>query len=113
MSTWVPRLLGTLVAAFLALFALDALTGTKDAAESVIAFVVHLTPACVVLVAVALAWHRPRVGAFLFTGLAVAYAAVARRPDWVAAISGPLLLVALAFEWSDWRAGHPVLRARS
>lgn len=112
-NAWIPRLLGTLVAAFLALFALDSVAATRSVGESIAAVVIHLTPACIVLVAVILAWRRPLVGAFLFAGLAAGYAAIARRPDWIAVISGPLLIVATSFAWSGWCARRDsVLRAR-
>jgi len=102
--TWSPRVLGTLVALFLGLFALDAFAGG--------AFLVHLAPSFLVLTIVALAWHRSWVGAATFAVLAVGYALAVRRLDWILVISGPLLIVAAAFAWSGWNGRVGAARAR-
>jgi hypothetical protein len=98
---WSPRVLAALAAAFLGLFALDALNGNQPDA-GLAGFLVHLTPAAIVLVAVALAWSRPWIGALLFAGFAIGYAFIVRRLDWILVISGPLLIVAAAFALSGW-----------
>lgn len=101
---WAPRILGITVALFIGVFALDAL------GEGVRAMLLHLVPTFVLLLAVLLAWHRPWVGALVFSALAVVYAAsVPARPDWILVISGPLLAVGLLFLWSWWQpaGGHP------
>ena len=94
-------MLGTLVSAYLALFALDAF-GARSVVEALPAFLVHLAPAALVLAIVALAWRWPVIGAIVFAALAAAYAFTARRLDWIVAISGPLFIVALLFAWSWW-----------
>ena len=94
---WAPRILGIAVALFIGVFALDAL------GEGPRAMLLHLVPTFVLLLAVLLAWHRPWVGAVVFSALSVGYAAtVPDRPDWMLVISGPLLVVGLLFLWS-WR----------
>ena len=101
---WAPRILGIAVALFIGVFALDAI------GEGVRATMQHLVPTFVLLLAVALAWHRPWVGALVFSALAVVYAAsVPARLDWILVISGPLLAVGLLFLWSWWQpaGGHP------
>jgi len=98
--TWGPRLIGLAVAGFAALFALDAFDG-RPIGEVLPDFVMHLIPAALVGLVVAVAWRFPWVGALAFAGLAVAYAVmVPRRPDWILVISGPLLLTAALFALS-------------
>ncbi|HTM26618.1 MAG TPA: hypothetical protein VL225_15580 [Vicinamibacterales bacterium] len=104
---WAPRIAGIAMALFLALFALDAFNG-KSFIEAIPAFLIHLRPAFVVLVVVALSWRFPLIGTAGFTLLALGYAVMVRwRPDWIAVISGPLVLVALLFlaSWRYRRAG--------
>lgn len=60
---WSPRVLGFVVAAFFAAFALDA------AGEGPAAFLRHLTPALVLLAVVAIAWRWPAVGGVAFVAL--------------------------------------------
>jgi hypothetical protein len=93
---WAPRLAGLLVAAFLGLFALDAFDGRSLAAAAP-AFAIHLIPSLLVLAAVAVGWKLQWVGAIAFVGLAVLYAVRVGRLDWIAVISGPLLVVGLLF----------------
>ena len=83
---------GLAMAAFLALFALDAVNP------------IHLLPSLLVLAIVALGWKFDWVGAIGFTALAFLYAAMVwGRLDWVSVISTPLLLVGLLF-CASWRA---------
>jgi hypothetical protein len=89
---WCPRVLGFAVTAFMGLFALDALEsgGPRAWADAAI----HLVPAAVVLTVVVLSWRRPWIGGVTFVLLGVAYAlAVSVRLDWIAAISGPLMVL--------------------
>jgi hypothetical protein len=111
-TDWSPRLLALLVAAFLGIFSLDAFSGRGASLAAFGAFLIHLAPAAIVVVVVALAWRRPWAGAVLFGGLAVFYALVARRTDWIVAISGPLLIVAASYVWSGWhgRGGQAMTR---
>jgi hypothetical protein len=106
---WAPRIAGILVAAFLGLFALDAFEGRTFVA-ALPAFAIHLVPSFLVLAVVAAAWKFEWIGAVAFLGLAVLYAVMVRgRIDWIAVISGPLLLVAVLFLVSWTR--HAELRA--
>jgi hypothetical protein len=103
---WAPRLIGIAVCLFLSLFALDAFTGSKPALEAAGEFLVHVSPVLFLLVVVALSWRWEWVGGLVFTGIAVAYAYLARdHAAWIATISGPLLLVGLLFlvSWSQHR----------
>jgi len=106
--SWAPRVAGVLVAAFLALFALDAFEN-QSFLGALPAFAIHLIPSFFVLAAVAISWKLEWVGAVAFFGLAVAYAVMVRgRIDWIAAISGPLVLVGVLFlvAWRRREATH-------
>jgi hypothetical protein len=97
LAYWAPRALGLLTTAFVALFALDAFAG-RTFREGLGAFIVHLAPAALLLLLVAVAWRYERFGAGAFFLLALGYALMVNwRLDWVAAISGPLVLVGLLF----------------
>ena len=94
---WSPRVAGLMVSAFLAMFALDAFTGTS-LVDDLRPFAIHLVPAIAVGAIVAIGWRFERAGAAGFFILATAYAlAVRGRLDWVATISGPLLVVGVLF----------------
>jgi hypothetical protein len=102
---WAPRVLGLLMAGFLALFALDVFTeGSGFAAVG--AFAIHLVPALVILAVGLVSWRYPALGAATFIGLAMLYAWIARAHlDWILVISGPLMLLGLLFLW-NWRQEH-------
>ena len=99
---WLPRILGIAVALFLGAFALDAFSGGAPLARAIPDFLIHLVPAFAVLAVVAVAWRYPWVGGIVFVGLAIAYAMSVNRLDWIALISGPLLVVGVMFVWSWW-----------
>jgi hypothetical protein len=102
---WAPRLAGVLVTLFVAMFALDAFDG-GPLTQTLPAFVIHLIPAAIVGLVVAVAWRHPWVGAAGFGALAVAYAvSVPSRPDWILAISGPLAVTSVLFAVSARRRG--------
>ena len=99
---WGPRISGLAVAGFLALFALDAFNSTSFF-RALPAFAIHLIPSLLVLAVVAVAWRFEWIGAIGFIGLAALYAMrVHGRIDWVAVISGPLVLVGVLFLLSWW-----------
>ena len=103
LTLWIPRLAGLATAVFLSLFALDAFNG-RPLAEALPAFLIHLTPAFLVLAVVALAWRWPFVGAVACAALAVGYGIMVHgRFDWIAAISGPLTVLAVLFLISGLR----------
>jgi hypothetical protein len=107
---WAPRVAGLLMAGFLALFALDALTeGTL--VQRVVGLLIHLVPAALVLIVVAIAWRFEWVGALAFGALAIGYGMMVNwRLDWVAVIGGPLALIAVLFLVS-WRQRRGLVRS--
>ena len=97
---WAPRVLGLAMAAFLALFALDAFEG-QSLLQGLLAFAIHLLPAAIVVAVVAAAWRHPWIGAAGFAALALGYAAmVPTRPDWILVISAPLVVISVLFAMS-------------
>jgi hypothetical protein len=100
---WAPRLGGLAMAAFLALFALDAANG-QSGTHTMTNMAIHLLPSLLVLALVALGWNFDWIGAIGFSALAFLYAAMAwGRLDWISVISTPLLLVGLLF-YASWRS---------
>jgi hypothetical protein len=94
--TWIPRVAAAAVALFFSVFALDAIN------EGVVEFLRHLVPPFALLLVAALAWRYEWVGAIAFFGLAVLYALVARRWDWILVISGPLAMVGFLYLAAWW-----------
>ena len=106
---WLPRLVGIGLCLFLAAFALDAFSDPASPGTVLLNFAIHLLPAFILATAVAVAWRRPWLGAVAFLSLAVAYALMAHRLDWILVISVPLCVVGLLFLGSWWR-GLPAPR---
>jgi hypothetical protein len=102
---WMPRVLGVLLAAFISIFAADAFEGTFTVWQKLIAFTVHLIPAAVILLAVAIAWRWEIPGGLLFVAAAAFHTtwAVGRGLPGVdiLLISGPAYLVGALFV-ADW-----------
>ena len=94
---WAPRLLGIGTALFLSVFALDAFGEGRGFWSALVPFLVHLWPACLLLVIVALAWRRAWIGSVLFLALAALYtilvAGARHHWDWMLLIGGPLAAV--------------------
>ncbi len=102
---WTPRILGLLIALFTGIFALDVFGRGASIWEEILGFLIHLlVPTILLLIAVALAWRWPLVGAVVFLGWAIFYLGMAwGRFDITAylLISGIPALVGLLFLW-DW-----------
>ncbi len=95
---WSPRMLGILVALFLGVFALDAFEEGKTFLESLPAFLIHVSPALILLLVVAVSWRWEWIGGIVFLALAVLYiGSTLHRVDWILAIAGPLLVVGALF----------------
>ena len=93
------------------MFALDAFA--EPLPEALLSFVIHLIPAAIVGLVVAIAWKYPWAGATGFGALALVYAAMAqKRPDWILAISGPLAVLAVLFAISAAINRKPPRRVR-
>lgn len=95
---WLPRLLAIAYALFLSLFAFDSWEGVGFW-EGLGHFLVHLAPVYVVLFALAVAWHWPRVGGVLFVVLAIGFTLVFgwREAVVLAALAAPPVVIGLLF----------------
>ncbi|MEQ1584843.1 MAG: hypothetical protein ABL895_03125 [Cyclobacteriaceae bacterium] len=95
---WTPRLLTILFAAFISLFALDSFVEGGGFQKTMSAFMIHLIPTAIVVTILILSWKREWIGGVIFLLLGVAYAIVAiSHPQWILAISGPLLAISTLF----------------
>ena len=95
---WTPRVLGILMCAYLAVFALDAFEPGRGVLRSLPAFGMHLVPSLALLLVVVVSWRWEWVGAIVFIVCALLYTYWARaHPSWGVLIGGPLLIVGLAF----------------
>jgi hypothetical protein len=100
---WAPRIVGVGLAAFLGIFALDSLANPQGIVEAVIAVLMGLVPAIIVLIAVVVGWKYTGIAAAVFALLAVIYALSSlKHTEWIALISGPLVLEAILF-FLSWR----------
>jgi hypothetical protein len=97
---WTPRLLCILFAAFITLFAADALEGVHGFWNGAVALAMHLLPTVIIVLFLAIAWRWEWVGAVLFTALGALYVVYfGGRFHWsaYALISGPLLVMGILF----------------
>ena len=96
-AVWAPRLLGIATALFLSVFALDVFGEGRGFWSALVPFLIHLWPACLLLVIVALAWRRAWIGSVLFLALAALYsvwvAGARQHLDWMLVIGGPLAII--------------------
>ncbi len=109
---WTPRTIGIAFAIFLSLFALDVFRAGQGLWKTLLALLIHLVPVFIVSAVLAMAWRWEWIGAAGFAGLGIGYATGnwRRHPDWVVAIAGPLLGIAVLF-LVNWLK-HEALRAR-
>ena len=68
---WTPRIICIAFAAFLAIFALDVFDMPGGFWYKALALVMHLIPAGMVLIVLAIAWRREWIGAVFFPLLAI------------------------------------------
>lgn len=104
---WSPRIVGILASLFIGMFALDAFSEGKPFVQALPDFLIHLTPALVLLAIVGASFRWPWIGAVAFIGFALLYAITMSRGriDWMLTISGPLLVVGALFLWSWFEQG--------
>ena len=101
---WAPRVLSIAFAIFLSLFALDVFQENHGFRQIALALLIHLIPVFILLAVLLVAWRWEWAGAVLFASAAAFYAAkvLPKHPNWAAAISLPLLLLAALF-LANWR----------
>ena len=109
MLFWAPRLLAIVFALFLSMFAADVFEERSGLWQMVGALFMHLLPAFLVLLVLALAWHRELVGGVLFVLLGALYLLIATgRMHWSAlvVVAGPLFAIGALFICSWWFTRH-------
>ncbi len=74
---WAPRVLGILYALFLSIFAADVFEEGGSFRTTAVALLVHLLPAFLVLLVLALAWRCELAGGVIFILLGVVYLTLA------------------------------------
>lgn len=96
-------------ALFISLFALDVFGEDDGFRETLVAFLVHLIPTGLVVLALGIGWRRERAGAMLFVLLALLYLAVSRGRGWI--LFGPLFLIGILFGVCRQRGSGKNVRA--
>ncbi len=66
-KNWLPKLLAIILISFLTLFSFDVITSTSSIFEIIVGFTIHSIPSLILLVALIVAWWKPRIGAVMFT----------------------------------------------
>jgi hypothetical protein len=100
MFYWSPRVLGILFAAFISMFALDAVQADRGFWVSLAALLIHLVPTVLVLLTLMVAWRWEWLGALLFAALGGLYLLWSwGQFGWpvYAMIAGPPLCIGLLF----------------
>jgi hypothetical protein len=103
---WLPRVSCILVIAFTSLFALDVFGEGYDLLDTVVALFFHLLPQIIILIALLLAWKRPRIGGVLFILLSIASLVFYGKPIFSPAhliMTAPILLIGILFLIDSWQ----------
>jgi hypothetical protein len=98
---WTPRILCVAFAFFVSLFALDVFGAGYGFFETILAFLIHLIPTGMILIALVVSWRWEWIGAIAFTALGVSYIVTFwdREFSWSVYVmmSGPLFLLGILF----------------
>ena len=98
---WAPRILCIAFAVFVSLFALDVFGEGYDFFETIVAFLIHLIPTGIILIALLVSWRWEWMGAIAFTALGVVYIVIFRDQEFSWSVyvmmSGPLFLLGVLF----------------
>jgi hypothetical protein len=70
--TWAARILGILAIAFISLFALDVFSEGVGLGQKIVAFLLHMIPSFVLIIALIIAWKHELVGGILITLIGLA-----------------------------------------
>lgn len=103
---WIaPRLLGVASIVFISLFALDVFNEGPMTVEMWQGFVIHLTPALLLMVVLLVAWRYERLGGFLFiAGAAMLVFGLRNHLQAQLLLGSPFALTGLLFWFSYWHA---------
>ena len=98
---WTPRILCIAFAVFVSLFALDVFGEGYGFFETILAFLIHLIPTGIILIALAVSWRWEWMGGIAFTALGVLYIVMFRDREFswpvYVMMSGPLFLLGILF----------------
>jgi hypothetical protein len=95
---WAPRILCILFAGFLSIFALDVFGEGYGFWKTVLALLMHLIPAGIVLIVLAISWQWEWVGAVVFIAMGLYYLLTTlNHSTWILGIAGPLFLIGILF----------------
>jgi hypothetical protein len=96
---WSPRIICILyVFCFLILFALDVLGDQARFMDKLAAFLIHLSPAALIVVVLIVSWKWEWIGGVIFNVLGLAYWLLASQHIiWILQVSGPLFLIGILF----------------
>jgi hypothetical protein len=97
-----PQLIGLGMVLLLASFALDALNEGAVNGEALAGFILHLAPAAIAALVLAVSWRWRRVGGLLCFVAAMVYVALSQgRISWMLVIAAPLVVEGALFLWSS------------
>lgn len=96
---WIPRVLCIAYILFISLFAFDAFSEKVTVSESILAFLIHLIPTAILLVALIISWKWEWIGGILFIIFPAIYLTVARGQSFLTylIICTPLVLISVLF----------------
>ena len=98
---WTPRIFCMAFAVFVSLLALDVFGEGYSFFETILAFLIHLIPTGIILIALVVSWRWEWMGAIAFTALGVLYIVIFwdREFSWsiYVMMSGPLFLLGVLF----------------
>ncbi|MDF1501032.1 MAG: hypothetical protein P1P76_11230 [Anaerolineales bacterium] len=97
---WSPRALAVVIVLFTSVFALDVFDGSAGLPETILAFVLHVIPQFLIIIALLIAWRRPRAGGIAFLLLAILSLGFFSKPlvSWAhPLLTLPMLLIGLLF----------------
>lgn len=106
---WTSRILAICFAVFTSIFAFDVFSQGIKFPELLIAFIIHLTPAILILLLVAISWNHEWVGGIVYMALGILYIiAEWGKMEWIMVISVPLVLIGFLFliSWYERKLHH-------
>ncbi len=103
---WAPRAAAVLIILFMGLFSLDVFVEGAKPAEVAVGLLMHNLPSLALIVLLALAWKRPKLGFWAFLGAAALFVLFFVRSFYalsnVVIFVLPLVMIALLF-YADWK----------
>jgi hypothetical protein len=101
---WTPRVLGILLALLMSVVSMDVFDEGYGFWETIGALLLHLIPAFIAVIALAIAWRRERIGGFIFIAMALflAVPALARSSGGMFILPGLLLVTGVLFLF-NWK----------